>query len=193
MNRPVSATRQRIIHSTRQIIAEGNMSPSMTEIAIHAKVSKSALYYFFENKKDILIEAMRLVPAGFREIALTAAKKKIPADQKLREIFDQFLSSMKREDAVSQLLVQQIFAHDTDVLKIVLRERAMSIEILTRIIEQGVEEKVFRELDPRLSAEIVGGFLDFLMMALSLPLKGELAVDCDPAQKCDQLFRLLLR
>ncbi len=194
MNRPVSATRQRIIDSTRQIISEGEMNPSMTEIAIRAKVSKSALYYFFQNKKEILVATLRMIPAGVKELIVTVARKKIPADQKLHEVLEQLSKSIEREDAVSQLLVQLMFAHDEEVLATVLHERNTSLKALTSIINQGVEEKVFRDVDPRLTAEIIAGFLDFLMMGLSLPIKeGDLDHDCDPVQKCDQLYRLILR
>lgn len=170
------------------------MSPSMSEIAVRARVSKSALYYFFRNKKDILVETMRLIPAGFKDTVTTAAKKKVGAEHKLREVIETFCRSIQKEDAVSQLLVQQVFSHDKEVLRTVLHEREVAIQALTSIVDQGVKEGVFRQMNPKLGAELVGGYLDFLTMTLTLPInKDNLKVDCDPVKKCEQLYRLMLK
>ena len=191
---PDSPTRQRIIDSARQIIKEGDMNPSMSDIAARARVSKSALYYFFRNKKDILVQTMRMVPAANKDIILKADRKKVGAEYKLREILETFCNSIEREDSVSQLLVRQVFAHDKEVLRTVVGERHVAIETLTKIIEQGVKEGVFREVDPKSAAEIVGGYLDYLVMALTLPLGSrDMQVDCDPVKKCEQLYRMILK
>lgn len=187
-----TSTRQRILDAARNIIMDGDTNPSMSEIAVKARVSKSALYYFFKNKRDILIATMRSVFATYAEAVDDIAKQDIDAKEKLHEVMRYYSKSIKREDAVSQLLFRQIFSHDLEVLRNVISERKKIVAAFVRIIEEGTKTGVFRKSDSKQTAEIVVGFLDFLVIVFTLPCpKNDKECDFDPESLCDQLLELL--
>lgn len=184
----------RIIEAARDIITGGNPNPSMSEIADKARVSKSALYYFYKNKRDILVATMIAIPKTFEAKMKAINEESISPKAKLRKVLDVHSKTLKREDAISQLLLRQIFSHDREVLRMVAEGRKHGVELIAGILTEGVKKGEFRQLDVQKSAEMIAGLLDFVIIAITLPCpKNKTADAIDPEGMLDELYRLLLK
>jgi TetR/AcrR family transcriptional regulator len=95
-----SKVRQRLLASSAELFArKGYASTTVREIVEAAKVTKPALYYYFQNKEEIYLELMREAEARF-EILLGNAREEIGAVQErvLRfseEVFQLFLDQIE--------------------------------------------------------------------------------------------------
>jgi AcrR family transcriptional regulator len=74
-------TRLAILTVTKDLLSEGNANPSMSEIAKKCGLTKSALYYFFENKKDLIHAVMQSTLEELYDGLLHIAKKKSDSEK----------------------------------------------------------------------------------------------------------------
>ena len=74
--------RQRLLASSAELFArKGYASTTVREIVEAAKVTKPALYYYFQNKRKFILELMREAESRF-EILLGSARKRNRDSQK---------------------------------------------------------------------------------------------------------------
>ncbi len=186
------STKERIIQSAKDLLMEGNTNPSMRLVAARSNVTKSAIYYFFRDKKDLFLAVMQTVPAELRRKTEEFSQKKIAPDKKLEEIVAAYLVYMRQEKAVSHLVFQQIFAHDKDLLQHVFEERRENAKLFHGIISEGIEQGVFYKGDSEKMTGVLMGLLDFFAMALILPCPShEEKCSFDPEGICKQFLDLL--
>ena len=188
-------TRRNILETTMRLFSEGIFSPSMAKIATESGISKSALYYFFQDKKDLFAAVSKSIVLDFvREIETIADRNK-PADEKVRDFFQFFFSEIEKKKAFSQMIIPQIFSGDSFFLSIVSQKRRAAMTALSEILKSGQDAGIFREFSSDAIAEVIGGILDFLLLFRAIaPLEGasEKCLLCDP-QKITEEFLLLLK
>lgn len=187
-------TRLTILQVAKDFLSEGNINPSMSEIAKKCGLTKSALYYFFQNKKDLILGVMQSTLVELHDGLLEITEKKSNPEKKLRNMMAFATDFFYREKSVSRDIFRQIFAQDEELLRLLYEERKKVVGLFAQVIDEGKNAKVFRNnVDAKKSAEVICGFIDFLGICFTMPCPvGEKKCEMHPTELCDQLVDLFL-
>jgi TetR/AcrR family transcriptional regulator, transcriptional repressor for nem operon len=84
-----SSPRERIIQTAFNLFStEGFHAIGTNQICAEAKVNKSTLYHLFPSKVDMVLAALEVYASDITKTFTRIAKSKLPAEQKLAQIFD---------------------------------------------------------------------------------------------------------
>lgn len=145
-------------------IQQGIFSVSLEQIAGHIGVSKATVYKHFTSKDEILA----LVYLRYYE-PLNLQLRNLPQDlavvPRLRRMAQLYLDYHLEDPAIGSLIM--VIKHFVDVRKLPtsLAERwnnfqRQRIELADAVIKRGIDEEVFRPIDPRWLSEVGVRMLD---------------------------------
>ena len=142
-------TKTKILNSAFQLFSKNNYhAVSMTEIANGADISKGTLYWYFDSKeelfRDIAINGMEYFYKLFEEIA----EKDSRSDQKIRELIKSVL-----EILVEHLNMLDVFRNNIELISrdfkdTIEAKHQKNVEIVTKIVEQGIDEGLIKSENP---------------------------------------------
>ena len=155
--------RTQILRAARALFLErGFLATRMEDVAKRADLSKGAVYFYFESKRalfDALVEEEHATTLSFLEAAATDPR---PAADKLVELGAQYLHYFAGLKSPPRffLLMSEMATRDE-----VTRQRATQIhnhfvDLLTKLIGEGIKDGAFRQQDPRAAALILKAFVD---------------------------------
>lgn len=176
-----------IMQSTYHVLLEhGYADLSIAKIADKASLSKSALYNHYEGKNDLLLDFLSRFLEWYLDSPLDDTAEDPQAElQRLIDLLsvdsggadsstDSTLETAAA-DAFVELRAQAI--HDESFRTELLREDEVIRTRLVRIIQQGIDDGVFRNIDPEPVAEFILTVLEGALFRSSLSDDGrEVAV-----------------
>ena len=136
-------------------IEKGFVETSMREIAELAGMGKSSLYDYFANRDDILVfvmdQSMRYVTTQSQRINA----QPISAEARLRQIIEMHLDYV-----VSNKKLFFLFSYEGRRLSLENQKRMQQgrytyQDMLRKLIEEGIEEGIFRQVDALLAARML--------------------------------------
>jgi len=142
---------------------KGFYRATMDEIAQEAAVAKGTLYYNFPSKAKLFAAT---VTEGMEEI-IGQAEKELESDLPFKEhlrhlIRSNFLLYLKYSD-LSKIVFNEITSGiDDEVLEEIEKVRVRYIDFISDLLRQGQERGYLKEIDTRLAAVGLVGFLDNL-------------------------------
>ena len=177
--------RHEIFNAAVQLFAEkGFNETSMREIAEAAGMGKSSLYDYFETKDEILIWYFEDEISDMAVMAREIASQPLPAIEKLRQILHkqlEFLLANKEFYLKLSFEIQRLGAESQRRIQIKRHEYQ---DLLRSLIEQGILEGAFRQVDTLLATRI-------LLTALT-PVAFTSRPTGTPEQMLDEAFNLFL-
>lgn len=152
----MNKTKTLLIDVARQLFAKlGVENTTMNDIAIASHKGRRTLYTYFNNKNEIY-EAVLEAELNKMSLALqNVLIRKLPADEKL------LLFLYTRFDAVKQVVLRNgtlkaDFFRDIWRVEYVRKSfDKIEIEMLEKILEEGVDSGVFEIPDVRITAEVL--------------------------------------
>lgn len=151
-------TREAIMKATYEALCEhGYAGLTIARIAEDFEKSKSLLYHHYDSKDELLLDFLSYMLEEFERTVPESETK--PADERLETVFDHSLSSTPADEfqdfmhAMVELRAQA--AHDDRFRDHFTDNDQVVHDKLTGIIEDGIEEGVFRDVD----ADRVASFL----------------------------------
>ncbi|MDY7082416.1 MAG: TetR/AcrR family transcriptional regulator [Halobacteria archaeon] len=164
-------TREEIMQATYRALCEhGYADLSIQDIADNFEKSKSLIYHHYDSKDDLLLDFLGFMLEQFEESIPSEDEENVPkgdadtADEHLDAILDyMFTPSLEDERrdflrAMSELRAQA--AHDDGYSEKISHHDSFLIDSLAEVIDRGIEEGVFRNVD---SGEVA----NFLFTAMS--------------------------
>jgi len=142
---------------------KGFYRATMDEIAQEAAVAKGTLYYNFPSKSKLFAAT---VTEGMEEI-IGQVEKELESDLPFKEhlrhlIRSNFLLYLKYSD-LSKIVFNEITSGiDDEVLEEIEKVRVRYIDFISDLLRQGQERGYLKEIDTRLAAVGLVGFLDNL-------------------------------
>lgn len=145
-------------HATRLFAERGFAGTSLQDVATSMGLKRPALYYYFKSKEELLD---RLIIQAVND----------PANQ-LKDIAERAdLDAAERLHAITHRNVTWVLNHTAQFLLLVKSESELSpasaekfnasrreaADIVTAVIEEGIESGLFRTVDPRIAALSVFG------------------------------------
>jgi len=159
-------SRDKILETARSLFPRyGYNGISIREIAANAKLTTGAVYFHFKNKKDIYkaicMEAIDILINKFRD---GIAKKDTP-NKKLISTFDSYLSFFEENRDYYNILMEakaDYSIEDQEFHNIAAKFQEL-IEVSEEPIRMGIQNKTFREVDPRMLSMLLAAVTEGMM------------------------------
>lgn len=154
--------REAVIHAAaREFNARGFHNTSLDDIAAALEVTKPTLYYYVENKEQLLFECFRSGLDPIQEAIREACSSDQPARERLRTVLLRYAQGIASEfgwcmvRAEDQDLSAQMQSH----------VKALKSEIdqgIRRLIREGVNDGSIGDCDPKMTAFALAGALNWI-------------------------------
>lgn len=186
-------TYKKILLSAEKVFAEkGYDGAGMREIADTAKVNKAMLFYYFKSKEKLYFAI------------ITEAHKEM--NEKISKVVNLAASAGDKIQKLAEIFTNLLFQRQ-DLFKIALREMTefkqkpkfsgrdhvkSTIDSMAKIINEGIENKEFREVDPLTATFAFFGFIKTLF-ALQFFIDKKLSQNEIVKQSCDLILNGIKR
>lgn len=164
---------EKILRAAIKVFAKNGFHNSkISQIAKEAGVADGTIYLYFKNKDDILIkvfeERLEEIIAEFNE-KLDSIED---PEQKLRLFIKLHMEVMEKNRALAEVVSVELRQSHKFMKEYVPRKFAEYLNIVSRIIREGKDKKVFRQdLQPGVIKRALFGALDELVIYLVLTPK----------------------
>ncbi|MWB77696.1 TetR family transcriptional regulator [Pseudooceanicola sp. 216_PA32_1] len=141
---------------------KGYHATSLDEIADEIGVTKTALYYYFKNKEQLLYECLKLTYDCGQNARLEAEKLDGSSFDKLRALYRRFMENLMEERGAYTTMAN-IRAlppeHQAELL-----ERRRHLDRYSRmLLEKAIEEGSVRSVDVRLTSNFFLGAVNWIL------------------------------
>jgi AcrR family transcriptional regulator len=152
----IDPTREKILKVAARIFGKyGFQKTTMDEIARTAHKAKGSIYYYFRSKEELFLAVVSKEMNELREALLEVAAEKSGATNMLRNYM---LTRMKvLEGAVNYHETLKADFLETFEFLDELRKKfdTFEVELLSDILQQGVQEKVFEISDVKKTTQVI--------------------------------------
>ncbi len=167
--------RAQILEVAKQVFAErGYHEANVADICEAAKIGRGTLYQYFENKRDVLLEVVRLMcarisailerrpPVGKIPGAAKAPREMIVAfcKARLREILDAIFV----DEPTLRLLLRDARGHDGTVDAVLQEIDALVLGAIERDTIAARDAGLIRRVDPKVTALYVLGGMEKVIL-----------------------------
>lgn len=162
---PESERRAQILRAARSIFIErGYLSARVEDVASRAGLSKGAVYFYFESKREIFDALVEEELAVTRSFLADAEKDERPAVIKLLDLGRRYLDYFAGLKTPPRffLLMSELAIRDEDVRRKVNAVHEDFVSATEAVILQGIREGAFRPYDARAVALFLKAFIDGL-------------------------------
>lgn len=165
-----------ILDSAEKVFLEKGFYPTkIEEIARNAGIAKGTVYIYFKDKESIYISLIERKLNEVSNFIEDIIKENISSSEKLEKIYFrmcEFIVKTQKFQSLISIENIQTLTNMIDSLKeqIIPKVKGL-IEAIAKIIEEGVRERKFEDIDPLLGALI---FMGYLRLAILLPVMEKL-------------------
>ena len=158
-----SAMKDGIANAALEVLRQyGYAGMTIERVADSAGISKGSVYNYFRNKEELIAYVFeRIVEPAVQEGERIVAEP-LPAKQKLEAMLRMMLEHFSQQRSLFDFLF-----HDAAVREVCMSSRRTKHELaigrFEMILQQGIQEGVFRPHPTRLAAEMLFGAVMFLI------------------------------
>jgi AcrR family transcriptional regulator len=145
---------------------KGYYKTSIDDIAAEVGITKGGIYYYFPSKKKLFIELFHdKVNSYFDKLTDYMHSKPGPAER-IWQLLEQAEEDFQKNLAIYKFGLEfiTVSARDREIRKEVASFYEKRVKIFTRIIEEGINAGIFKNIDP----ESVAWNLNFLSIGFFL-------------------------
>jgi AcrR family transcriptional regulator len=142
-------SKKQILEATASVIADKGLDKAtVDDVVRQADIAKGSLYTHFDSKDQLLEEGIKYL-AKQRIVKLREALRNVKSPkQKLKLLLKANDSMMKKDpDAFLMNYALLLSSHKGEKRKIALEYLQRYIALVAEIIDEGIEQKEFREVD----------------------------------------------
>lgn len=180
---PAQRTRERILRAACVLFAEkGQNGVSIRAIAERSRTNSALIYYHFGNKLDLYASVVQSILTPFFEQIIQIDRETGAPVEKLRRVVGAIIEFYETHPHVTQMLLHDL-AQEGRQLRALGRSRILRPEvgmIVRGTIEEGIEQGLFRPIDPRQAQTSLIGMV--LIPFLAMPFI-EMIVDVPPESR----------
>jgi len=139
---------------------KGYHTTTLDEIAAALGITKAALYYYFPSKNHILRSIMQQSISFMGETVKTG-KSNAPPIEKLREICILVTELAAVTQNQAKIFFEQIHILPTRTRNALMRKENEIIKTLQNVLQEGVDDKVFRIKDVKICSYAILGLCNW--------------------------------
>lgn len=163
-------TRNKILEVAETLLSDRCFEKvSIREIADKAQINTALIYYYFANKSDlrdaIFDHLFERLFVGIQEELDRASS----AWDKIRGVIHQFVTNISQYQRLHRIVLHGVVASENCRPERVDRYMQKLHDILTEVIEEGIEQREIEPLDPGVTAQLILGSLIHLTTSQTLP------------------------
>jgi AcrR family transcriptional regulator len=145
MARPRSDIAPRIVHAARRrFLVEGVDGASLRAIAHDARTSIGMIYYYFPTKDDLFLAVVEEVYVALLEdLESTLARTRAVVDR-VRALYQRLGTLTAHESDIVRLVLREALASPARLDRLIARFRRGHIPLLVDLVRDGVAAGVFR-------------------------------------------------
>ncbi len=142
-------TKERIERvATRQFARYGFDGASIRQIVTEARVTKPVLYYYFKDKRGLYLSLLEEAVAPLcDEVERIADGTGSACEQQMEKIILAFLQFFRERPDEFQLLHQAVERREREVQVIAQKYFRRIFVAISRVLNEGMEQHMFRSLD----------------------------------------------
>lgn len=143
-------SRQKILNAAFEAFMEkGYSNTSMDDIVKRSGLSKGTLYWHFKNKQELFIAIIRFAFQPFDDLLANLVEQDQPAATRIQELFLQAVAFISDKRFMS-LVVDAFFqsSQNAEAQQVLYDIYKQYIEHVEQIIQQGIDNGEFRDVDP---------------------------------------------
>lgn len=173
------AGRGALLRATRELMAEAGIPRTTSKaVAERAGVKPTLVNYYFGDRDGLLRAVVSEAAAELTERLENALLDDGTVEDRLTRLMDGMLRGFAHEPFVARLLFEQvIFAEDSAIDRFIEQFGRGHFDAIRGLLEDGVREGVFREVDPEIAIAVIGGVCIFFGAATPLVQR---LMDLDP-------------
>jgi AcrR family transcriptional regulator len=148
-------SRQKIMRAAYEAFAEkGYSQTSMDDIVKRSGLSKGTLYWHFKNKQELFLATLELVMKAWDEQLANLADTGGPAEDRIRSFFSDVGAVFATNKNLIGLMVDAFFqSYQMEEAQFLMKDiYARFIGHIEHIVQQGIDNGEFREVDPHMAA-----------------------------------------
>ncbi|MGI5974496.1 MAG: TetR/AcrR family transcriptional regulator [Paludibacter sp.] len=156
MSNKVSKTKKMLIEVSRELFAKhGKRNITMNDIAEASRKGRRTLYTYFSNKEDIFKAVVDKEINYLSEELTKAFACDCEPDEKLKKIAITHLDTVKQIVDRNGSLRADFFRDIYEVERARRKINEKEIQMIRNILQEGVDQKIFRRMDLDLSSVII--------------------------------------
>jgi AcrR family transcriptional regulator len=130
---------------------EGYRATSLEDVAAYFNVSRQALYYYFTSKQEILTTIHRQLGEKLYSKAWELFDAPLPVEQKMQLMLRNLILIMATDATSCGIFYEEEKEIDPVFFNEVRMNRRKYTEKMIKLYTQGVKEKVFYDVDPKIA------------------------------------------
>ncbi|WP_216828666.1 TetR/AcrR family transcriptional regulator [Alkalihalobacterium elongatum] len=159
----VEMKKQEIIRSAAKTLQEkGFYGTTMEEIAAQLLMTKGSLYHYFKNKEDLLYQCHKII----LDISIDKIEAIIDTNQsntnKIEEIIRFHINLALEENALFSLIDNPEHTFSEENFLKISKRRSYYAKCIDKVLEQGLEDGEFRNIDIKMTRFIILGALNWI-------------------------------
>ncbi|WP_310429230.1 TetR/AcrR family transcriptional regulator [Chamaesiphon sp. VAR_48_metabat_135_sub] len=164
LTRNSEATKTQILDAAEAEFAVTGLSAARTEaIAAQTGVTKAMIYYYFQSKEELYQAVLERSLVGMLDMAEHLQLDCLPPDAALVRLLTQMLECMSENPRVGSILCLEAIQNKGKYYPKQLGN--LLYGTIVKILEQGMSQGVFRQLEPRHTAVNIVGACSFYFTA----------------------------
>lgn len=142
--------------ASRAFRRQGLHATGMRDIANESKMHVGNLYYYFQNKEELLAFCQEQTLAGLIDLAEKVQRQDCAADEKLHRLITGHVVRLNDEmpGSLAHLEVEALKGPWKETIR---KQRNRYELILCRIVKSGIDSGLFRQTDPKVAAKAILG------------------------------------
>jgi len=169
--------RKAIIYSALEIFErDGFHKAKVEEIAKRANVGKGTIYEYFDSKKDLFYQMVKsIIEIYFGELE-KAAQEDIDPITKFERLIKLQLKTMEEHGNLVHVIQVEAIKNGMgkDFKEIFIEFRRKQIDLIEKVIQEGIESKMFKKVDTFMAALLfIGGVTQFAFEEIHVGSHGD--------------------
>jgi AcrR family transcriptional regulator len=166
-----SAQQQRILTEAAELISsQGYASTTMDDLAAAVDMTKAALYYYFANKEDVLLQICEgAVDASLKDLEHMTTDPALSAAERLKAVILQVLTTMKANREVFTVFYQELGRVDHAGTSAIRKKQREYDKRVQEIVLEGMSNSSFRSLPVGLVVFALDGMCNWSYRWLDKP------------------------
>jgi len=157
--------RQRIVEAAEELFAnKGFAASSISDISAAADVNRALIYYYFKDKQDLYNSILREGEQNMLRIAMDAYSSERTAVARLQKFITNFSRVRIERENFGRIVLRGLVDSSMEVTSHLEESFNKVSAILKLIIEEGVESKELRNVDPDMMVHTIHGMVHSLYM-----------------------------
>lgn len=152
-----------MIRSAAKIVtSKGYHGATMEDIAAELLMTKGALYYYFDNKEDLIYQCHELVLSQAISTLEKYLKENISSVEKLKKAIVTHIEFAITEKETFNLIIKPEHTFSKEQLSPMLEKRQMYASIFDRIIQEGIDNGEFKITETKMIRMMLLGAMNWI-------------------------------